>query len=92
MNQNRFAYIVLATSIFCAPKAICQNAKELLKTKQPNIIFTLADDLGYGDLGVFLQKQREKANNRSEPCTFPLTWTGWLPTEPPCRNITVLLL
>ncbi|MDP4289641.1 MAG: sulfatase-like hydrolase/transferase [Bacteroidota bacterium] len=70
MNHHRLAYMALTASIFCAPKAVCQNAKEQLKTKQPNIIFILTDDLGYGDLGVFFQKQREKANNRNEPFIF----------------------
>ena len=70
MNHNRLAFIALAASIFYVPKTISQNIKQQIKTKQPNIIFILTDDLGYGDLGVFLQKQREKNNIRSEPYTF----------------------
>lgn len=35
--------------------------------KQPNIIFILADDMGYGDIGVLFQNQRKKSNDRSKP-------------------------
>ena len=35
--------------------------------RQPNIIFILVDDMGWGDLGVFFQNGRNFAINRSQP-------------------------
>lgn len=41
-----------------------------VERSQPNIIFIITDDLGWGDLGVFYQNQRAKAKDRGEPWTF----------------------
>ncbi len=35
--------------------------------KQPNIIYILTDDMGYGDIGVFFQNERQREGNKSEP-------------------------
>ncbi len=49
--------LVLAATVVLLPAA----------TTQPNVIFVLADDLGWGDLGVFYQNSRNFAANRNQP-------------------------
>lgn len=57
----RFVVILLAMHFF-------QNAKaQSTSSEAPNIIFIIADDQGYGDLGAFFQNQRAKLNDRTKP-------------------------
>lgn len=65
MNSN-YLKLLVAT---CATGVISGQEIQAQTSKQPNIIFILADDLGWGDIGFQFQNQRAKLNVRSEPWT-----------------------
>lgn len=65
MNSN-YLKLLVAT---CATGVISGHEIQAQTSKQPNIIFILADDLGWGDIGFQFQNQRAKLNVRSEPWT-----------------------
>ncbi|MCK4922439.1 MAG: sulfatase-like hydrolase/transferase [Bacteroidales bacterium] len=51
--KPKLIFLALLMLIFSS----CQNqVKEKVSTKQPNILFLLADDLGYGELGCYGQE------------------------------------
>jgi arylsulfatase A-like enzyme len=63
MNPSGW-YKLLALSIF-APHAVSMEAKE---HKKPNIIFVLADDIGYGDFGCYGATKIKTPNIDSIAC------------------------
>src|SRR5687767_11139803 len=54
--------LVLALAASAAERTRVNPLAEKLKPQKPSIIFILADDLGYGDLGCYGQKKIKTPN------------------------------
>ena len=60
-----FQYFFFVTIMILSMMLSCtktQNSKENRSIKKPNIVYILADDLGYGELGVYGQKKIQTPN------------------------------
>jgi arylsulfatase A len=69
--------IITAFIIACATQKVKNIAAN--KSKKPNIIYVLADDLGYGDLSCFGQQKFKTPNidrMAAEGLTFTQSYSG----------------
>lgn len=78
MKKLLFIVSILVFLVSCNSRT-AKNAEEISKTDKPNIIFILADDLGYGDVSCLGQKHFQTPNIdrlAAEGMTFTQHYAG----------------
>ncbi len=79
MTRRTFLRSALAASSVCAARGVWGESAGGVSSRPPNIIFILADDLGYGDLGCYGQREIQTPNldrMASEGMRFSQAYAG----------------
>jgi len=91
MKKERGCYLNFAL-MFLMLLAFDDSWAQKSFSKSPNIIFIIADDQGYGDLGNFFQNERAKKNEKFKPFLLSPQLVNWQMKAPCLHNITALHL
>ncbi len=70
MNSNRFISVFAVLFLFMAPALVAHAAE-----RPPNIVYILADDLGYGDLGCYNKDSKIPTPNLDRFATEGMRFT-----------------
>ena len=76
--QNSLPIYTLLSAIFLIAAVSCASSKEEEVLEKPNIIYILADDLGYGDLS-FLGQTKFKTPNIDKLAAEGMVFTSITP-------------
>lgn len=66
-NNTKLFGKVAVLMVLCCLLLSREGTAQQTAAKPPNVIFILADDQGYGDLGAFFQNQRIQENGHRKP-------------------------
>jgi len=53
MTARRYSWSLVLSMILISAVAISASAQEFVQSARPNVVFMLADNMGYGDLGAY---------------------------------------
>lgn len=91
MNLNKTDLLIIPVMVMVILTGSCKDKRDItsIYQKKPNIIFVMVDDLGYGDLGCYGQKEIKTPNIdnlASEGIRFTNFYSG-SPVCAPARSV-----
>lgn len=83
--------LIILVAISCKEKSVTENSEGVVKSKQPNIVVLLCDDLGYGDLSAYGHPVIE-TENLDKLAESGIKLTNFYSSAPVCSPSRVGLL